>query len=162
MPGLLGSLGGALGGFGRKIISRLQEIGGTIRQALHLGEVAGVPVEPAVVAREWGQVAIAGEREEKFAMIPGAGTPPPDWYEMSQIPWDKPICYTVAAYGRDLSTGRFAHQEYWITVSRPLTTEEILDEANARLGMEGASPTMDIFDVKLIGGSRREGEEWRW
>jgi len=162
MPGLLGSLGGALGGFGRKIISRLQEIGGTIRQALHLGEVAGVPVEPTVIAREWGQVAIAGEREEKFSMIPGTGTPPPDWYEMSQIPWDKPICYTVAAYGRDLATGRFSHQEYWITVSRPLTTEEILDEANARLGMEGASPTMDIFDVKLIGGSRREGEEWRW
>lgn len=161
MP-LLGGLGAALGGFGRKIIDRLQEIGGTIRQAFHLADVAGVAVEPAAVVREWGQVAIAGEREEKFSMIPGTGTPPPDWYEMSQIPWDKPICYTVAAYGRDLATGRFAHQEYWITVSRPLTTEEILDEANARLGMEGASPTMDIFDVRLIGGSRREGEEWRW
>lgn len=162
MPGLFGGLGEKLGGFGRRIIDRLQEIGGTVRQALHLGEVAGVEVEPAAVAREWGQVAIAGERETEYAGLLPTETPPVGWYEESAIPWDKPICYTVAAYGRDLATGQFAHNEYWITVSRPLTTEEILDEAEARLGMEGASPSMDIFSVKLIGGSRREGEAWRW
>ncbi len=162
MPRLLGTLGRWLGGHGLGIIKRLQQIGGTIRQALHLAEVAEAPVEPAAVVREWGQVQIAGEREEQYAGLRPDQAPPVEWYEESEIPWDKPICYTVAAYGRDLATGRFAHNEYWITVSRPLTVEEILDEAQARLGMEGASPTMDIFDVKLIGGSRRAGESWRW
>lgn len=157
-----GSLGATLGAFGRSVISRLQEIGQTVASALRLGRVAGVEVEPAAVTREWGQVQIAGEREGQFATLGPGEAPPVDWYEMSEIPWDKPICYTVAAYGRDIATGRFAHQEYWITVSRPLTSEEILDEAQSRLGMEGQSPTMDIYSVKLIGGSRRLGEEWRW
>lgn len=161
MP-LLGGLGAALGGFGRSIISRLQEIGQSVASALRLGGVAGVEIEPAAVAREWGEVLVAGEREEQFAALRPDETPPIEWYEFSEIPWDKPISYTVVAYGRDLATGRFAHQEYWITVSRPLTSEDILDEANARLGMTGQSPTMDIFSVKLIGGSRRLGEEWRW
>lgn len=161
MP-LLGGLGAALGGFGRSIISRLQEIGQSIASALRLGRVAGVEIEPAAVAREWGEVLVAGEREEQFATLRPDETPPIDWYEFSEIPWDKPISYTVVAYGRDLATGRFAHQEYWITVSRPLTSEEILDETNARLGATGQSPIMDIYSVKLIGGSRRLGEEWRW
>jgi len=161
MP-LLGGLGAALGGFGRSLIARLQEIGQGIASALRLGGVAGVEVEPAAVAREWGEVQIAGEREEQYASLRPNQTPPVEWYEFSEIPWDKPISYTVATYGRDLATGRFAHQEYWITVSRPLTSEEILDEAQSRLGMEGQSPTMEIYSVKLIGGSRRLGEEWRW
>lgn len=161
MP-LLGGLGAALGGFGRSIISRLQKIGQSIASALRLGGVAGVEVGPAAVAREWGEVLVAGERKEKFALLPSDATPPADWYEFSEIPWDKPLCYTVTAYGRDIATGRFTHQEYWITVSRPLTTAEVLDEAQSRLGMEGHSPTMDIFSMKLTGGSRRLGEEWRW
>lgn len=161
MP-ILGGLGAALGGFGQSIISRLQEIGQTVASALRLGGVAGVEVGPAAVVREWGEVQVAGERESQFALLPPDVSPPEDWYSFSEIPWDKPISYTVAAYGRDLTTGQFAHQEYWITVSRPLTSQEILDEAQSRLGMEGQSPTMDIFSVKLIGGSRRLGEEWRW
>jgi len=159
---LLRGLGAALGGFGRSIIERLQEIGQSVASALRLARVAGVAVEPAAVAREWEEVLVAGEREEKFALIPPGGTVPVDWYGFSEIPWDKPISYTVAAYGRDIATGRFAHQDYWITVSRPLTTEEVLDEARSRLGMTGQSPIMDIFSVKLIGASRRLGEEWRW
>lgn len=159
---LLGGLRAALGGFGQFIIARLQEVGQTVASALRLGGVAGVEVGPAAVTREWGEVQIAGEREEQYASLLPGETPPVDWYEFSEIPWDKPISYTVAVYGRDLSTGRFASQEYWITVSRPLTSEEILDEAQARLGMTGQSPLMDMFSVKLIGGSRRLGEEWRW
>lgn len=161
MP-VLGGLGAALGGFGRSIISRLQEIGQSVASALRLGGVAGVEVEPAAVAREWGEVLVAGERETQYASLGPGETVPVEWYEFSEIPWDKPISYTVAAYGRNLATGQFAHQEYWITVSRPLTSEEVLGEARSRLGMEGQSPTMDIFSVSLIGGSRRLGEEWRW
>ena len=159
---LLGGLGRWLGGHGRSIIERLQAIGQSVASALRLGRVAGVDVEPAAVVREWGEVKIAGEREGDFASLRPGDTPPVDWYGFSEIPWDKPISYTVAAYGRDLVTGRFAHQEYWITVSRPLTSEEVLDEARARVGMRGRSPIMDIWSIKLIGGSRRLGEEWRW
>ena len=159
---ILRGLGAALGGFGRSIIKQLQEIGQSVVSALRLGGVAGVEVGPAAVAQEWGEVQVATGLEESFAELSPGASVPVDWYEMSEIPWDKPISYTVAAYGRDIATGRFAHQEYWITVSRPLTSEEVLDEARSRLGMTGQSPTMDIFSVKLIGASRRLGEEWRW
>lgn len=159
---VLRGLQAALGGYANRLYKRLQEIGQSVASALRLGGVAGVEVEPAAVAYEWGQVQIAGEREEQFALIPPGGTVPVDWYGFSDIPWDKPISYTVATYGRDLATGRFASQEYWITVSRPLTSEEVLDEARSRVGMKGTSPKTDIWSVKLIGASRRLGEEWRW
>jgi len=161
LAGLRG-LGAALGSFGHSIISRLQDIGGTIADALHLGEAAGAEVSPAAVAREWGEVAVSGERKETFAALGPWETPSPTMYEESEIPWDKPIAYKVAVYGRDLATGRFTHQEYDITVSRPLSVTEALDEAQARLGEVGESPTVAIFSMKLIGASRRLGEEWRW
>jgi len=159
---VLRGLQAALGGYANRLYKRLQEIGQFIASALRLGRVAGVEVEPAKVAREWGEVRRAGELVEPFIALRPEETVPVEWYEMSDIPWDKPIAYTVAAYGRDLATGRFASRDYWITVSRPLTSEEVLDEARSRLGMEGQSPTMDIWSVKLIGASRRLGEEWRW
>jgi len=161
LAGLRG-LGAALGSFGRVIISRLQDIGGTIADALHLGEAAGVEVSPAAVAHEWGEVSVASERQGTFAALGPWDTPSPAMYEESAIPFDKPIAYKVAVYGRDLATGRFTHQEYDITVSRPLSVTEALDEAQARLGQVGESPTVAIFSMKLIGASKRLGEEWRW
>jgi len=165
---VLRGLGAALGGFGRSLIKRLQEIGQSVASALRLARVAEVEVEPAAVVREWGEVLVAGEREGQFALIPPGGTVPVDWYEMSEIPWDKPIAYTVAVYGRSLrktkkyERGQFAHMEFNITVSRPLTMEEVLDEAAAWLTGKDYSPMLDVFSVKVIGASRRLGEPWRW
>jgi len=161
LAGLHG-LGAALGSFGHYIISRLQAVGGTIADALHLGEAAGAEVSPAAVAHEWGEVSVAGERQETFAALGPWETPSPEMYAESEIPWDKPIAYKVAVYARAIATGRFTHQEYDITVSRPLSVTEALDEAQARLGTDGQSPTVSIFSMKLIGASRRLGEEWRW
>jgi len=155
-------IGTALGGFGRRIISKIQQIGGTVSDVLGLAREAGAEVAPSVVVREWGQVSIAGERQEQFAALLPTDEVPIDWFEESTIPWDKPIAYKVKAYGRNIATGRFVSQEYDITVSRPLTTEEVVDEAKTRIGAEGQSPVVDMFSVALVGASRREGEPWRW
>jgi len=165
---LPGGLGRALGGFGRSIISRLQEIGQSVASALRLGRVAGVEVEPAAVVREWGEVSVAEGREEQFAGLLPDESPPIEWYETSDIPWNRPIAYTVAVYGRirlgtkKYKAGQFGHMEYRITVSRPLTVEEVLDEAKAWLTGRDYSPMSDVFSAKVIGGSLRAGEEWRW
>jgi len=165
---LLRGLGAALGGFGRSIIKRLQEIGQSVVSALRLAGVAGVEVGPAAVAQEWGEVSVATGLEENFAELAPSASVPVDWYEMSEIPWDKPICYTVAVYGRSriktkkYEAGQFARMEFNITVSRPLTSEEALDEAQTWLTGKDYSPMFDVFSIKLIGASRRLGEPWRW
>ena len=151
-----------LGSFGTKIWRTVQDIGGTVATALGFGRVAGVEAEPVPTWHEGYEVAAAAGREEDFAAVELGGYVPSEWYEASSIPWDKPIAYKVVVYGRDLATGRFAHQELDITVSRPLTAEEAIDECVARVGAEGGSPLFDIFSAKLIGASRREGEPWRW
>ena len=151
-----------LGSFGTKIWRTVLDIGGTVATALGFGQVAGVEAEPGPTWHEGYEVAAAAGREADFAAVEPGGFVPQEWYEQSTIPWDKPIAYKVAVYGRDLATGRFAHQELDITVSRPLTAEEAVDECMARVGAEGGSPLFDIFSAKLIGASRREGEPWRW
>jgi len=158
----IGSLGEQLGSFATSAISRAIETGRTI------GEFLGIikPLVPEVslpeAVHEWGQVRIAGERKEQFAGLAPEAYVPRDWFIESDIPWDKPIAYTVVIYGRDLTTGRFMSQEYDITVSRPLTTDEVLDETARRIGMTGVSAITEIFSARLVGASTRAGEEWRW
>jgi len=156
------SLGATLGSFGRSIISRVQKAAGTILDVLGITREVGIDISVPEVTREWGQVSIAGERQEQFSALGPHQGVPVDWFEESEIPWDKPLAYKVSVYGRDLATGRFTRQELDITVSRPLTSEEALDEAAVRVGIEGTSPTFNIFSISLIGASRRAGEEWRW
>lgn len=158
----LRTLGGALGSFGRSIISRAIDIGRSIGEVLRIIEPVAPQVEPVSVAREWGQVAKPPGWEERFGLLAPDMAIPVDWFELSEIPWDKPLAYKVAVYGRDKATGRFIHQEYDLTVSRPLTVEEALDEAEARLGATGRSPIVDIYSITLVGASRRMGEPWRW
>jgi hypothetical protein len=159
--GVLGGLEGFLGSFGRAILSGLQSIGGSIADAIGLGRQAGLSPIPEIVAQEWGQVKVVGERESEFASLRPWESPTHDMFEDRSIPWNKRYAYTVAVYGRDMSTGRFSHQEYNITVSRELTVEEITNETRTRLGSGGQSPTMEMFDVKLIGASKwAEDTEW--
>lgn len=151
-----------LGSFGTKIWRTVLDIGGTVATALGFGREAGVEAEVVPTWHEGYEVVAAVGRQSDFATIEPGGFVPQEWYEQSSIPWDKPIAYKVVVYGRDLATGRFAHQELDITTSRPLTAEEAVDECMARVGAEGGSPLFDIFSAKLIGASRREGEPWRW
>jgi len=161
-------LGEALGSFGRSIIERVQRIGGTIRDLWETVTGAGIEVEAPALKREWGEVATAVGRQSDFAALGPQETPDPSWYEESQVPWMTPIAYKVAVYGRRLITegkyraGQFAREEYDITVSRPLTVADVLDEAGLRVGKLGGTPRMEIFSIKLIGASVRAGEEWRW
>lgn len=157
---LLG-LGEALGSFGRSIIQRVQDAGQSISRVLGLAEEADAVVSPAIVQREWGEVSLATGRQERFDALSSDDFVPRSWYEESEIPWDKPYAYKVAVYGRDLATGRFTRQELDITVSRELTPEEALDETRIRVGIEGTSPSFDVFSVSLVGASKRSGEEWR-
>jgi len=156
------TLGAGLGSFATKIWRTIIGAGEGLAEAVGLGRAAGVEVEPTPTWHEGYEVRTAAGRQEQFAALEPAAFAPQEWYEQSTIPWDKPIAYKIIIYGRDLETGRFAHQELDITVSRPLTAEEAVNECLARVGMEGGSPLFDIFSAKLVGASRREGEPWRW
>jgi len=170
---VLGGLETFLGSFGRAILSGLQSIGGSIADAIGLGRQAGLSPIPEIVAQEWGQVKVAGERESGFASLRPWESIPHDWFEEAAIPWKRPFSYTVTVYGREIAGrrrevspgvteavgGRFMHQELDIVVSRELTIEEITNETRARLGASGISPVMDMFDIKVIGASKRAGEQ---
>jgi len=75
---------------------------------------------------------------------------------VSEIPWARPYCYTVSVYGRDLATGRFARQDYDITVSRKMTIGEVKATAGARIGRSGSQPLVDIFDIQVSNAWERE------
>jgi len=158
LPGLLETLGG----FGRSAISRAIETGRTI------GEFLGIikPLVPEVslpeAVHEWGQVRISGERKKQVAGLAPEAYVPRDWFIESDIPWKTPIAYTVAIYGRDMATGRIISQEYNVTVSRPLTTGEVLDETRARFSEIPDKKYLEIWSAKVVGAFTRAGEEWRW
>lgn len=156
------SLGGQLGSFATSAISRAIEAGRTIGEFLGIIEPLAPEVSLPEAVHEWGQVQLGTERAEMYAGLAPEATVPRAWFVESDIPWDKPIAYKIAIYGRDLTTGRFMSQEYDITVSRPLTTEEVLDETARRIGMTGVSAITEIFSARLVGASTRAGEEWRW
>jgi len=152
---LFRGLGAALGGFGRSIIKRLQEIGQSVASALRLAGVAGVEVEPAAVAHEWGQVRATGERAEMFAVLRPDEVVPEAWYEVTSIPWKRPFGYRIAIYGRDLATGQFASIERNFSYSREYTTGEILDDVRTRMGVEGDSPIFDVWSAKVVAAFSR-------
>ncbi len=159
--GIFGGLESFLGTFGRGIISGLQAIGGSIADAIGLGREAGVNPALEALTHEWGQVEIAHGREPDFATLRPYETVPRDWFETSDIPWNRPFAYKVSVYGRDLESGRFTSQEFDITVSRELTIDEVENETIARLGATGQSPIIEMFKVKVIGAQVSGGwEPW--
>jgi len=149
-----------LGGFGRAILERIQGAGQSVSDAISRLQQAGVQPEPVTVAHEWGQVRLHGEREPTFGILDLQAAVPRALYTDRVVKYGGKFAYTVAAYGRDLSTGRFASPRYDIWSSRELTPQEVIDEARRNIGKEGGSPTMDIRSIKLVGASIRAGDYW--
>ena len=161
MPVPVGGLFAALGSFATKIYNTLQQFGRGIADAIGLGREAGLSPSLEAVTREWGEVKVSGETEERIAKLKTYETVPHDLYVTQDIPWKRPFGYTVSVYGRDMETGRFTHQDFNITVSREMTIEEITDETNTLLGATGMSPRVEIFSSKVTRAWIREGEEFR-
>lgn len=157
-----------LGSLGTQIWRTILDIGTGLAGALGLGRKAGVEAEPVPTWHEGYQVSVAAGRQEDFSAVESTAYVPVDWYEISTIPWDKPIAYTVAVYGRSRITtrkykpGQMARMEFDLTFSRPLTMEEVRDEATAWLTGKDYSPFSEAISITVIGASRREGEPWRW
>lgn len=154
-----GGLGNIFGSFASKIISGLQSIGGSIADALHLGRSAGASPVLETVEREWAQAAQAKSAEPSFGGLRPFEFVPHEMFTESEMPWDKPFAYKVNLYGRDINTGRFTSQDFDITVSREMTIDEIENETIARIGATGESPAIEIFKARVIGASKRAGEE---
>jgi len=156
LPGLIETLGG----FGRSAISRAIETGRTI------GELLGIikPLVPEVsvpeVVREWGQVRLAGDREELFGTLAPEVSIPRKLYEVAG-PWQQQrYSYEYVLYGRDLATGRFARDYRNLAASRELTPGEVEMYARQAVGRDGESPEFEIFSITLTGAAHIEGETW--
>lgn len=156
------TLRAGLGSFGTRIWQSVIGAGQGLAEALGFGREAGVEAEPVPTWHEGYQVAVAIGRETDFAAIEPTAYVPVDWYAFSEVPWDKPISYRFKVYGRDLATGQFVHQTRDLTLSRPVTVGEAENIMMGHLDTTGASPMYEIFDLTLVGASRRAGEEWRW
>jgi len=157
---LLGGSESLLGGLGRSIIRTAQRAGQSISSALSRIAATGARPEPLTVAREWGQVRLEGERESTIASIGIGQEIPRSLYTEREVRYGDKFAYTVTVYGRDLATGRFAHQELDVWMSREASPEEVLEEASMNIGRDGGSPLFDIFDVSLTGASIRAGDYW--
>ena len=157
---LLGGSESLLGGLGRSILQTAQRAGQSISDAISRITSAGVRPEPLTVAREWGQVRLEGERESSLSTIGIAQEIPRALYTQREVSYGDKFAYTVAIYGRDLATGRFASQRLDVWMSREATPEEVLEEASMNVGREGGSPLFDIYSVALVGASIRAGDYW--
>lgn len=158
---LRGGAESLLGGLGRGILRKAQQVGQTISDAYSRFTQAGVRPEPLTVAREWGQVRLEGEREPTFASIGTTEIIPRSLYTRRETLYGKPYQYTVAIYGRDRATGRFANPRLDMWSSRELTPEEAIEEAFESIGTEGTSAKYDIESISLVGASIRSTAHWR-
>ncbi len=149
-----------LGGFGRGILKAAQRVGQSVSDAISRIARTGAQPEPLTVAREWGQVRLEGERQATVGALDIGQAIPRALYTERSVKYGDKFAYTVAIYGRDLATGRFARQELDVWVSREHTPEEILDEASINVDKAGGSPLYDIYSITLVGASIRAGDYW--
>jgi len=146
------------GSLGQKVLRVVKGVLDPIREALHIGKVGGIEVEPTTIHKELSRI----YRED--ASAPGiAGLGKDDYisaslHTESEIPWKHPYAYEVEMYGRDVATGRFTHTSRILTFSHELTIGEIEEEANARFGETGAYPQVSVFQMSVTGAYTRAGE----
>jgi len=160
LRGILGGLQSALGSFGREIISGLQAVGGTIRDALHLGRVAGVEVSPAAVVKEWGDVLIAEARKGTFITLHPDESISRSFYEDAQ-PWQsKRYSYKYMVHGLDRATGEVSTRYYNFASKREMLPGQILEQGRVNAGPREGTLGMEIWDIRLTGATHIPGETW--
>lgn len=148
----------AFGSFGSKIWQGIKGRAKPIAEAIGIGRAAGREVSPIDLQREYRKVIkLEGISEQLATLDPGQYVPGQLWQE-SEIPWKHRFAYEVTISGRDLATGRFARTQRVLTFSRELLGSEVLEEATARFGSEGAYPQMDITHLSITGAFSRPGE----
>lgn len=158
---ILRGLFSQLGGLAKRIYTAVRGVVEPITAAVGLGRQAGAVPEPLAVAREIRQLRGRTAIETSMSAVALDADIPRDLYSTSEIPWNRPFCYTVRLFGQSVVTGRFASEERWLTFSRRLTPEEVIDEAMNRFGSEGAYPALYVQRASVIAASIREGESWR-
>lgn len=117
------------------------------------------------VARAYGKVRIEDALKGPILDLNPRSIIPDSLHIATDIPFMRPYAYKVVAYGRYTAGmvvkgvkvgGRFGHEEWDLTSSRPLTKEEIEDMARSRLGKKGGTPRMEIFNVQAVAAYFRE------
>lgn len=158
---ILRGLFAQLGGLAKRIYSTVRGVVQPVTAAVRYGRQAGAVPEPLAVAREIRQLRGRTALEQSMSAVALDADIPRDLYSISEMPWNRPFCYTVRLFGQSVVTGRFASEERWLTFSRRLTPDEVIEEAMARFGSEGAYPAVYVQRASVIAASIREGEAWR-
>jgi hypothetical protein len=162
MPGILERLGS----FGRRIIDVVRETGRSIADAIAIARPIAPEVTEPDVLRDWGKVTRITERESLVASLPKDQAIPDYLYTTSDVPFKRPYAYTVTIQGRAVAGregpggikigGRFVRDEFNVTASRPLTPEEVEEEAMRRFGAAGAYPLVSIRTLSVTAAMKRE------
>jgi len=152
MPGLLGRLGS----WGKGIIQAAIKTGRSIAQVVGFAQEIAPEITPAAVESEWGHVSQSEAAEALILDLPDNEYVPDRLHSVADVPFTRPYAYTVSIYGRDITTGRFARQDYDLTTSRKLTIGEVKDMASQRIGKTGVSALIDIFSMEVSNAWIRE------
>lgn len=128
-----------------------------------MADLAGVTAEPGALAREFRKLSRIEGLEAQILQVAESEYIPLNLYQVPEIPWDKPFSYQVTFYGRDLTTGRYARTDRWLTFSREMEVGEVLDVAGERFSAGPdyrGSPTVrfDIMQMSVTGAELRAGE----
>lgn len=144
-----------MGSWGKRVVATAIETGRSIAETVGIIKPVAPEITITGAERDWGRVSLAESNEAIIADLPNEEYVPDELFTESEIPWKRQYAYTVAIYGRDLATGRFARQEYDLTTNRQLTIAEVKDMASSRIGKAGVSAIIDIFDVAVVNAWER-------
>ena len=145
MAGILGRLGS----WGKGIVETAVRIGKSIASTVSFAKSIAPEITTIEATSEFGHVSESEDAKPDILRIPNEEYVPDSMHSIADIPFRRPLAYTVSIYGRDLATGRFMRQDYDLTSSRKLTIGEIKDMAAQRIGKQGISALVNIFDITV-------------
>lgn len=163
MPGIFSRLGS----FAKGIIKRVVETGRSIAETVGFLKPMVPTVTPSEVASAYGRVAVEEKFKGDILELNPRTVIPDSLYTPTDIPFKRPYAYKAIVFGRYIAGtiragkkvgGQFAHEEYDLPASRPLTKEEAEDMARGRIGKQGGSPIMEVFSVEIVAAYSREEE----
>ena len=160
----LGGFWKALGSLGRTAVRSIAQGVRSLPQTLARFRGAGVEISPAAAVRE-----VAEARRVTLGPTSISDVGPSEY-----VPWDLhqqvsiedpivgPAQYTVHAYGRwaagTAKGGQFMAWDVPVSVTGPMTRQEIEDVVNAKFGPEGDYPRMgQVYSTELVGAYVMEG-----
>ncbi len=146
------------GSFATRIWQQIKTSVQPIADAVGIGRIAGVELEPYDLTREYRKIIRLEGLESQIANVGLEQTIPHNLYTEADMPWKRRFAYTVTMSGRDLQTGRFTRTDRTLTFSREMEVGEIMEAAENYFSSSGEYRQVDVTHMTVTGAETREGD----